>query len=81
MADRAGLKAVELFDAIDAGRVKAVWIMSTNPVVSLPDGDRVKRALDKCKLVVTSDIIENTDTNAFAHVMLPALGWGEKVAQ
>ncbi len=78
MATRVGLKAVELFDAIEAGRVKAVWIMGTNPVVSLPDGDRVKRALDKCELVVVSDIIEKTDTNAFAHVLLPALGWGEK---
>ncbi|WP_248322496.1 nitrate reductase [Caballeronia sp. Sq4a] len=78
MAARVGLKAVELFDAIETGRVKAVWIMGTNPVVSLPDGDRVKRALDKCELVVVSDIIEKTDTNAFAHVLLPALGWGEK---
>jgi len=78
IAKRAGLKAVELFDAIEAGRVKAVWIMGTNPVVSLPDGDRAKRALEKCELVVSSDIIEKTDTNAFAHVLLPALGWGEK---
>ncbi|SAL11823.1 nitrate reductase [Caballeronia arvi] len=78
IAQRAGLKAVELFDAIEAGRVKAVWIMGTNPVVSLPDGDRVKRSLEKCELVVASDIIEKTDTNAFADVLLPALGWGEK---
>jgi len=78
IAQRAGLKAVDLFDAIETGRVKAVWIMGTNPVVSLPDGDRVKRALAKCELVVSSDIIEKTDTNALAHVLLPALGWGEK---
>ncbi|WP_244817078.1 nitrate reductase [Caballeronia sp. Lep1P3] len=78
MAARAGLKAVELFDAIESGRVKAVWIMGTNPVVSLPDSDRAKRALEKCELVVVSDIVEKTDTNAFAHVLLPALGWGEK---
>ncbi|AET91398.1 molybdopterin oxidoreductase [Burkholderia sp. YI23] len=78
IAQRAGLKAVDLFDAIEAGRVKAVWIMGTNPVVSLPDGDRVKRALEKCELVVASDIVEKTDTNAVADVLLPALGWGEK---
>ncbi|VXB22475.1 Nitrate reductase [Burkholderia sp. 8Y] len=78
VAERGGLKAVELFDAIEAGRVKAVWIMGTNPVVSLPDGDRAKRALDRCEWVVVSDIMEKTDTNAFAHVLLPALGWGEK---
>lgn len=78
IATRPGLKAVELFDAIAAGRVKAVWIMATNPVVSLPDADKVRRALKKCELVVVSDIIRDTDTNACATVLLPALGWGEK---
>jgi assimilatory nitrate reductase catalytic subunit len=78
IASRAGLKAVELFEAIEEGRVKAVWIMGTNPVVSLPDSDQAKRALARCELVVSSDIVERTDTNAFAHVLLPALGWGEK---
>ena len=78
MAERPGLKAVDLFQAIEAGRVRAVWIMATNPVVSLPDADQVQRALEKCELVVISDIIEKTDTNAFGHVLLPALGWGEK---
>jgi assimilatory nitrate reductase catalytic subunit len=78
VADRTGLKAVELFEAIEAGRVKAVWVIATNPVVSLPDADQVRRALARCELVVASDIIERTDTNAGAHVLLPALGWGEK---
>ena len=78
MADRPGLKAVDLFAAIEAGHVKAVWIMGTNPVVSLPDADQVKRALSACELVVVSDIMQHTDTNAYAHVLLPALGWGEK---
>nr|WP_236901202.1 nitrate reductase [Cupriavidus necator] len=78
VADRPGLKAVELFEAIEAGRVKAVWVIATNPVVSLPDADQVRRALARCELVVSSDIIEHTDTNAAAHVLLPALGWGEK---
>ncbi len=78
IADKPGLKAVDLFQAIEEGKVKAVWIMATNPVVSLPDADQVKRALSKCELVISSDIIEKTDTNAYAHVLLPALGWGEK---
>ena len=78
VASRAGLKAVELFEAIEQGRVKAVWIMGTNPVVSLPDSDQAKRALARCELVVCSDIVESTDTNALAHILLPALGWGEK---
>nr|WP_229506476.1 nitrate reductase [Massilia sp. BJB1822] len=78
IADKPGLKAVDLFQAIEAGRVKAVWIIATNPIVSLPDADQARRALQKCELVVASDIVQDTDTNAFAHVLLPALGWGEK---
>lgn len=78
IAERPGLKAVDLFDAIGEGRVKALWIMATNPVVSLPDADRVKRALARCEWVVSSDIVAQTDTNAYAHALLPALGWGEK---
>ncbi len=78
IADTGGLKAVDLFQAIEAGKVKAVWIMATNPMVSLPDANQVQRALEKCELVIASDIILGTDTNAFADVLLPALGWGEK---
>jgi assimilatory nitrate reductase catalytic subunit len=78
MAQKAGLKAVDLFRAIEEGTVKAVWIMATNPLVSLPDADQARRALEKCELVVVSDIVPGTDTNAMAHVLLPALGWGEK---
>ncbi|AIF48956.1 nitrate reductase [Dyella japonica] len=78
MASQPGLKAVALFDAILEGRVKALWIMGTNPVVSLPDADRARHALEACELVVCSDIVERTDTNRHAHVLLPALGWGEK---
>ncbi|MFM9437894.1 assimilatory nitrate reductase catalytic subunit [Janthinobacterium sp. CG_23.3] len=73
-----GLKAVDLFQAIEAGSVKAMWIIATNPIVSMPDANQVQRALEKCQLVVVTDIVEKTDTNAFAHVLLPALGWGEK---
>jgi assimilatory nitrate reductase catalytic subunit len=78
IASRPGLKAVALFEAIEAGDVKAVWIIGTNPVVSMPNAGQVQRALEKCELVVVSDIVERTDTNAYADVLLPALGWGEK---
>jgi assimilatory nitrate reductase catalytic subunit len=78
IAGAPGLKAVDLFQAIEQGKVKAVWIMATNPMVSLPDANQVQRALEKCELVIVSDIIGKTDTNAFADVLLPALGWGEK---
>ncbi len=73
-----GLKAVDLFDAIHAGRIKAVWIMATNPVVSLPDANRVKEALARCELVIASDFVRHTDTVELAQLRLPALAWGEK---
>jgi len=78
IASAPGLKAVDLFNAIEAGRVKAVWVIATNPVVSLPNADQVRRALSKCELVISSDVVLATDTNAHAHVLLPALAWGEK---
>ena len=78
IASRPGLKAVDLFEAVHAGRIKAVWIMATNPVATLPDADRVREALLRCELVVVSDCVGETDTAALAHVLLPAAGWGEK---
>ena len=78
IASTPGLKAVELFNAVEAGRVKAVWVIATNPVVSLPNADQVRRALSKCELVVSSDVVLATDSNEYAHVLLPALAWGEK---
>ena len=78
IAKQVGLKAVHLFHAVEAGKIKAIWIMATNPVVSLPDADQVKRALEKCEFVVVSDICLDTDTTQYSDVLLPALGWGEK---
>ena len=78
IADKPGLKAVDLFRAVEEGKVKAVWIMATNPVVSMPDADQVRRALAACELVVLSDVVANTDVAGYAHVALPALAWGEK---
>lgn len=74
----AGLNAVDLFRAVEDGRIKAVWIMGTNPVVSLPDADRVRAGLARCPLVIVSEIMCDTDTTRAAHICLPALGWGEK---
>ncbi len=73
-----GLKALELFEAIDSGAVKSVWIMATNPLFSLPDAERWRRALARCECVIVSDCVDDTDTLAAADICLPALGWGEK---
>ena len=78
IADRPGLKAVDLFRAVADGRVKAIWIMATNPVDSLPEADLVRTALEACPFVAVSDVVRRTDTTAVADVLLPAAAWGEK---
>jgi len=78
MAQQPGLKAVDLFNAVGEGKIKALWIIATNPAVSLPDADRVVEALQNCPFVVVSDVVAHTDTSIHAHVRLPAAAWGEK---
>ncbi|MDJ0859927.1 MAG: molybdopterin-dependent oxidoreductase, partial [Dinoroseobacter sp.] len=73
-----GLKAVDLFKSCADGKIKALWVMSTNPAVSLPDADGVAKAIKAVPFVAVSDILEDTDTGRLAHVLLPATGWGEK---
>jgi assimilatory nitrate reductase catalytic subunit len=73
-----GLKAVDMFRACADGRIKALWIMSTNPAVSMPEADAVRDAIAACAFVVVSDIMARTDTTRLADVILPATGWGEK---
>ena len=73
-----GRTAVEMFEAIREGTIKAVWIACTNPAQSLPDQKLVHEALERAELVVVQDAYRNTETGAYAHVFLPAATWGEK---
>jgi assimilatory nitrate reductase catalytic subunit len=77
MARQAGLKAIDMFSAAGDRRIKALWIMGTNPAVSMPDAGRVRAALKACDFVVVSDVTR-TDTTRYAAVLLPAAAWGEK---
>ncbi|WP_417594611.1 molybdopterin-dependent oxidoreductase [Oceanospirillum sp.] len=78
MATQPGMKAVDLFKAVESGSIKAIWIMATNPVVSLPDTEQIERALKACPLVVVSECFEDAETLDYADVVLPAAGWSEK---
>ena len=78
LPQRAGLKAVDMFRAVETGRIKALWIIHTNPAATMPDADRVRHAIARCPFVVVSDITRQTDTARLAHVLLPATGWAEK---
>jgi len=73
-----GLKAVDLFKAVHEGKIKALWIMATNPAVSMPDAGFVRDAMEKCEFVVVSDCMRQTDTTAYANVLLPSQTWGER---
>ncbi|GGH44721.1 molybdopterin-dependent oxidoreductase [Frigidibacter albus] len=78
MPAKPGLKAVDMFRAVEQGQIKALWVMHTNPAVTMPDASRVAGAIAACDFVAVSDIWATTDTARLAHVLLPATGWGEK---
>jgi assimilatory nitrate reductase catalytic subunit len=79
MAQREGLKAVEMFEAVASGKIKALWVMATNPAVSLPDAAAVRRALSKLELfVVSENVLTNDTVESGAHILLSAAAWGEK---
>ena len=73
-----GHKALALIEAIERGEIQALWIMATNPLVSLPDANRVRAALQKCPLVIVSECMAYNDTLEHADIVLPASGWAEK---
>jgi ferredoxin-nitrate reductase len=78
ISEKTGLTATEMFEALESGKMKAIWIICTNPLVSLPDSRKVEKALANAKFVVVQDISHNADTAKFADLLLPAAGWLEK---
>lgn len=72
-----GLTAMEIFDGLESGRIKAVWIACTNPIASLPNLERARRALANAELVIVQDCFDN-ETVPFADVIFPAAQWIEK---
>ncbi len=78
ISSKPGLTATEMFDALETGKLKAIWIVCTNPVVSLPDAKKVEKALEKANFVVVQEISRNSETTKYADLLLPAAGWLEK---
>lgn len=76
--EKPGYTATEMFDALDQGKLKAIWIICTNPVVSMPNANKIERALKKASFVVVQEISHNSETTKFADLLLPAAGWLEK---
>ena len=78
ISDKPGYTATEMFDALESGKLKAVWIVCTNPLVSMPNTHQIERAMKNAKFVVVQDISHKSDTAAYADLLLPAAGWLEK---
>lgn len=78
ISGKPGYTATQMFEALETGRLKAVWIICTNPSVSLPDVRKVDKALQNAKFVVVQDISKRSDTLQYADLILPAAGWLEK---
>jgi assimilatory nitrate reductase catalytic subunit len=79
IATHEGLKAVDMFDAIGRGEIKALWVMATNPAVSLPRAGAVRKALGQLELfVVSENVLSNDTVNSGVHILLPAAAWAEK---
>ncbi|MBC6996942.1 nitrate reductase [Cytophaga sp. FL35] len=78
ISGEAGYTATEMFDALASGKMKAIWIICTNPIVSLPNVHKVEKALENASFVVVQDISHHAETTKYADLLLPAAGWLEK---
>ncbi|MDX1367907.1 molybdopterin-dependent oxidoreductase [Pseudomonas sp.] len=78
LPDSTGLTAIELFEAVRVGKVKALWIACTNPAQSMPDQNKIHEALAACPFVVVQEAFFTTETCHYADLLLPAASWGEK---
>lgn len=78
LSDKPGLPAVAMFDAVRAGTIKAIWIVCTNPVHSMPQIAKIREALEQAEFVVVQEAFLQTDTVPYADVVFPASSWGEK---
>lgn len=78
LSPKPGLTATQMFEALHNGQLKAIWIMCSNPLVSLPDARFMEAALQKAAFVVVQEISSKPETLRFADVVLPAAAWAEK---
>ncbi|WP_346318497.1 molybdopterin-dependent oxidoreductase [Chitinophaga sp. YIM B06452] len=78
ISDKPGLTATDMFAALEKGSLKAIWIMGSNPLVSLPDARAMEAALQKASFVVVQEISSKPETLKYADVILPAAAWAEK---
>lgn len=73
-----GLFQTDIYPAIESGQIKGLWLIATNPLSSLPNTARVRKAMEKLELCVVQDCYQDTESAQYAHVYLPAGTWAEK---
>jgi len=76
--EKVGLKETDIFPAIEAGKIKALWVVATNPMTSMPDSNRIRKMLASLEFCVVQDAYEDVETAEYAHVYLPGAVWAEK---
>jgi anaerobic selenocysteine-containing dehydrogenase len=73
-----GLTQTDIFPAIEAGEIKGLWLIATNPMTSMPNQPRIRKAMENLEFLVVQDVYEDVETNKYSHVYLPAAVWAEK---
>ena len=73
-----GLFQTDIFPAIETGQIKALWVIGTNPMTSMPNTPRIRKTLENLEFCVVQDAYEDVETADYAHVYLPASVWAEK---
>jgi ferredoxin-nitrate reductase len=73
-----GLFMTDIFPAIESGEIKALWLVATNPLTSMPNTGRIRRALEKLEFCVVQDAFADVESAQYAHVFFPASLWAEK---
>ena len=73
-----GMFMTDIFPAMETGQIKALWLIATNPMTSMPNIPRIKKTLQNLEFLVVQDAYADVETTKYAHVYLPAALWGEK---
>lgn len=73
-----GMFQTDIYHAIETGEIKGIWLIATNPMSSLPNSARVRKAMEKLEFCVVQDCYEDSESTQYAHVYLPAGTWAEK---
>ena len=73
-----GLFQTDIFPAIETGQIKAVWIICTNPLTSMPNSARIRKTMEKLEFCVVQDSYADVETAQYAHVYFAAGVWAEK---